>query len=76
MQEPFIFARDIRSNIKLNNSNITDDDILEAIELSSAEEFVKSLPKGVDEIAKERGSSFSSGQKQLLAFARIHIQKN
>ncbi len=71
LQEPFIFAKDIKSNIKLNNSNITDEDILNAVELSSAEEFVKSLPKGIDEIAKERGSSFSAGQKQLLAFARI-----
>lgn len=70
LQDPFIFARDIKSNIKLN-SNISDDDINEAIKLSSAEEFVNSLPNGVDEIAKERGSSFSAGQKQLLAFSRI-----
>ncbi len=70
LQDPFIFARDIKNNIKLN-SNIPEEDILEAIKLSSAEEFVNSLPNGIDEVAKERGSSFSSGQKQLLAFARI-----
>ena len=70
LQDPFIFARDIKSNIKLN-SNIPDEDIEEAVKLSSAEEFVNSLPNGIDEIAKERGASFSSGQKQLLAFARI-----
>ena len=70
LQDPFIFARDIKNNIKLN-SNIPDEDIEEAVKLSSAEEFVNSLPNGIDEIAKERGASFSSGQKQLLAFARI-----
>ena len=39
--------------------------------LRKAEEFINSLPNGIDEIAYERGSSFSAGQKQLLAFARI-----
>lgn len=71
LQDPFIFARSIRDNIKLNNSDITEDDIMTSIQLSSAEDFVSSLPNGIDEIAKERGSSFSAGQKQLLAFARI-----
>ena len=70
LQDPFIFARSIKENIKLN-SNISDEDIDEAIRLSSAEEFVNSLPNGKEEIAKERGTSFSAGQKQLLAFARI-----
>lgn len=70
LQDPFIFARSIKENIKLN-ANISDEDIDEAIRLSSAEEFVNSLPNRVEEIAKERGASFSAGQKQLLAFARI-----
>ena len=59
-----------KDNIKLNR-NISDEDIDEAIKLSSADEFVNSLSNGVEEIAKERGSSYSAGQKQLLAFARI-----
>lgn len=70
LQDPFIFARDIKSNVKLN-SNVSDEDIEEAIKLASAEDFVNSLPNGLDEVAKERGESFSAGQKQLLAFARI-----
>lgn len=70
LQDPFIFAKDICSNIKLN-SNIPDEEVEEAIRLSSAEDFVNSLPNGMYEVAKERGSSYSSGQKQLLAFARI-----
>ncbi len=44
---------------------------METIRLSSAEEFIKTLPNGIEEIASERGSSYSAGQKQLLAFARI-----
>ena len=71
LQDPFIFARSIRNNIKLNNSDVIEDDIINSVKLSSAEDFVSSLPNGIDEIAKERGSSFSAGQKQLLAFARI-----
>lgn len=71
LQAPFIFARSIANNIKLNNSNITEEDIVEAVRLSSADGFVSSLPNGICEIAKERGSSFSAGEKQLLAFARI-----
>ena len=71
LQDPFIFARSIANNIKLNNTNITEEDIVEAVRLSSADGFVSSLPNGICEIAKERGSSFSAGEKQLLAFARI-----
>ena len=70
LQDPFIFARSIRDNIRLNKK-MTDSQILDAIELSSAKEFVDNLPNGIEEIAKERGESFSAGQKQLLAFARI-----
>lgn len=70
LQDPFIFARSIKDNIKLNKK-ISDKEINEAIKLSSSEEFINSLPNGMNEIAKERGESFSAGQKQLLAFARI-----
>ncbi len=70
LQDPFIFAKTIKENIELNE-NLTDEAIMETLRLSSAEEFVNSLPNGIEEIAHERGSSFSAGQKQLLAFARI-----
>ena len=39
--------------------------------MASAKDFIDSLPNGIEEVAKERGESFSAGQKQLLAFARI-----
>ncbi len=70
LQDPFVFARSIKDNIQLNKS-FSDEYIHNTIELASAEEFVNSLPNGIDEISNERGSSYSSGQKQLLAFARI-----
>ena len=70
MQDPFIFARTIKENIKLY-SDSTDADIENAVRLSSSTDFIKSLPNGLDEISNERGNSYSAGQKQLLAFARI-----
>ncbi len=70
LQDPFIFARSIKDNIRLNE-NLSDEAIMEAVRLSSAEDFVKALPHGIEEIASERGNSYSAGEKQLLAFARI-----
>lgn len=70
LQDPFIYARTMKDNIKLY-SNIKDKKIEEAVDLSSARELVNSLPNGLNEIAKERGNSFSSGEKQLIAFTRI-----
>lgn len=70
LQDPFVFARSIKDNIQLNK-NFSDEYIWKTIELASAEEFVDSLPNGIEEVSNERGSSYSSGQKQLLAFARI-----
>ena len=65
LQKPFIFANSIKDNIRLN------DIIKESIALASANNFIDRLPNGINEIAYERGSSFSAGEKQLLAFARI-----
>ena len=70
LQDPFIFGRSIKDNIKLSKK-ISDKEILDAISLASADEFIDSLPNGINEISKERGESYSAGQKQLLAFARI-----
>ena len=70
LQDPFIFARSIKDNVMLNE-NLSDEDVEEALKLSSAEDFINSLPDGIESVADERGSSYSAGQKQLLAFARI-----
>lgn len=70
LQDPFIFAKSIKDNIKLYK-NLDDIEVQEAIELASAEEFINSLPEGMEQIANERGNSYSEGQKQLIAFARV-----
>ncbi len=70
LQDPFIFADTIKENVRLNLP-ISDEDVEKAIKLASADEFVNNLPKGMEEVAKERGSSYSAGQKQLIAFARV-----
>lgn len=73
LQDPFIFAKSIKDNIKLY-SDISDERVEEAVKLASATDFIKSLNNGLDEIASERGNSYSAGQKQLIAFARIFAQ--
>ena len=70
LQDPFIFARSIKENVKLNKK-ISEMEIYKAIELASADEFVNNLPNGINNVAKERGESYSAGEKQLIAFARI-----
>lgn len=70
MQDVFLFSGDIKSNIRLNNSNITDADIKKSAELVSADRFIESLPGKYNEEVKERGATFSAGQRQLISFAR------
>lgn len=70
LQDPFIFSKSIKDNIKLND-NIDDETIEESIHLACADEFINSLPNGLEHISREKGNSYSAGQKQLLAFARI-----
>lgn len=70
LQDPFIFARSIKDNIQLNE-NLSDEEVYKAIQMASATEFVDSLKDGMEEVSNERGNSYSAGQKQLLAFARI-----
>ncbi len=73
LQDPFIFAKSIKDNIKLY-SDISDERVEEAVKLASATDFINSLNNGLDEMASERGNSYSAGQKQLIAFARIFAQ--
>ena len=70
LQDPFVFARSIRDNIALNYS-ISNEKIEESIHLASADSMIEAMPNGLEEIAKEQGNSYSAGEKQLLAFARI-----
>ena len=70
LQDPFLFYGDIKSNIRLYNEEITDADVRAAAEFVQAHEFIEKLPGGYDAKVTERGSTFSSGQRQLIAFAR------
>lgn len=74
LQEPFIFARTIKDNIKLND-NIDDSDVQSAVNLAYADDFVYSQPEGLETLSREKGNSYSAGQKQLLAFARIFAHR-
>lgn len=70
LQDPFIFSRSIEDNVKLNEE-ISDKVIDISLKLSSSNTFVDKLPGNKKYIARERGTNFSAGEKQLLAFARI-----
>jgi ATP-binding cassette subfamily B protein len=70
LQDVFLFSGNIKSNIRLKNSNISDSDIKQASERIGAAHFIESLPNGFDEEVKERGSTLSAGQRQLVSFAR------
>jgi ATP-binding cassette subfamily B multidrug efflux pump len=70
LQDPFIFAGTIASNIRLNDTTISDERVRAAARFVNADKFVDRLPNGYDTAVTERGSMLSVGQKQLLAFAR------
>ena len=70
LQEPFLFSGTILSNITLNNTNITRDDAINALKMVGGEELLLSLKNGIDTQVVERGATLSSGQRQLISFAR------
>lgn len=70
LQDPFLFVGDVKTNIRLHNDWISDDDIEAAAKFVQAHDFIEKLPHGYDEPIGERGATFSSGQRQLLSFAR------
>ena len=69
-QDVFIFTGDIKSNITLNNENISLEDAKRAAEIVNADSFIEKMPGKYDEPVTERGSTLSAGQRQLLSFAR------
>lgn len=71
-QKNLLFSKTIKDNIIFGDdkNQITDDDVMKAIEISQAKEFVEKLPKGIDTYLAEGGNNLSGGQKQRLAIAR------
>jgi len=70
LQDPFLFSGTIASNIRLGTDGISDAQVRDAVRRVNMLDFIESLPGGFDEPVKERGATLSSGQKQLLSFAR------
>ncbi|MBW4565295.1 MAG: ABC transporter ATP-binding protein/permease [Mojavia pulchra JT2-VF2] len=73
LQEGFLFAGDVKSNITLGD-NYTFEEVQQAAEQTNIAQFIELLPKGYNTQLRERGTNISSGQKQLLAFARAAIR--
>ncbi len=75
LQDVFLFSGSIKNNISLSEENISDDEIKAASEYVGANTFIDKLPDGYDHVVLERGNNFSSGQRQLISFARALVYK-
>ncbi len=74
-QDPVLFHRSLRENIRYGRHDATESEILEAAKLAHCDEFITSLPKGYDTLVGERGIKLSGGERQRIAIARA-ILKN
>ena len=70
LQDPFLFSGTVAGNIRLGTAHIQDADVEQAAEDVNLADFIRSLPGGFKEEVRERGSTLSTGQKQLISFAR------
>src|SRR5208337_2712784 len=70
LQDPFLFSGTIGGNIRLGTKRILDEHVEQAAEDVNLGDFIRAQPNGFDEEVRERGSTLSTGQKQLISFAR------
>ena len=70
LQDPFLYHGTVESNIRMYKDNLTENDIEEAARFVDADNFIQELPEKYQSKVTERGSTFSSGQRQLITFAR------
>jgi len=70
LQDPFLFSGTVAGNIRLGTARILDSDVEQAAEDVNLADFIRTLPGGFKEEVRERGSTLSTGQKQLISFAR------
>ena len=70
LQDPFLFSGTVEGNIRLGTARIQDSDVEQAAEDVNVADFIRTLPGGFKEEVRERGSTLSTGQKQLISFAR------
>lgn len=75
LQDVFLFSGTILSNIQLNDETISIDEVVKASKYVNADKFIDKLPEKYYEKVRERGNNFSSGQRQLISFARTIVHK-
>lgn len=75
LQDVFLFSGTIKDNITLSDETISMDEVTSACEYVGVNTFIDSLPDGYNHVVKERGNNFSSGQRQLISFARALVYK-
>ena len=75
LQDPFLYHGIVESNIKMYNESLTREDVIEAAKFVDAHNFIDKLEDKYDSLVTERGSTFSSGERQLLTFARTIASK-
>jgi ATP-binding cassette subfamily B protein len=73
-QDPSMFHRSIRENIRYGRTEATDEDVIAAAKKAHAHDFIQSLPKGYDTLVGERGVKLSGGQRQRIAIARAIVK--
>jgi len=70
-QDVFIFSGNVHDNIALNNDKLSSEDIIKVAKYVNADRFISQLPAKYEEPVMERGATLSTGQRQLIAFARV-----
>ena len=73
-QDSILFNDTIKNNVRLGKEDATDDEVLKALEIANAWEFVKDLPEGMDTNIGDSGNKLSGGQKQRLSIARAVLK--
>jgi len=74
LQDPFLFAGTIAENIRYGDLDASDEVVRNAADVAGALEFIESLPEGFDTAVTQRGATLSTGQRQLIAFARAVVR--
>lgn len=74
LQDAFLFYGTVNDNVRLHSSRISDEEIVKAAKFVQADTFIEKLPNTYEDPVVERGSTFSSGQRQLIGFARTIVR--